>query len=80
MMVPESSFAKPDVTIGQLSRWERLPVAHWWIAYITKLQTSKQILELKKLQKNKKNNYDILLVAWVKMPGGNRLQMYLKDL
>ena len=28
----------------------------------------------------KKNNYNILLVAWVKMPGGNRLQMYLKDL
>ena len=51
MIVPVSSFAKPDVTIGQLSRWERLPVAHWWIAYITKLQTSKQILELKKTSK-----------------------------
>ena len=45
MMVPVSSFAKPDVTIGQLSWWERLPVTHWWIAYITKLQTSKQILK-----------------------------------
>ena len=31
-------------------------------------------------KKNNKNNYNILLVAWVKMPGGNRLQMYLKDL